>query len=283
MAESHAEGFACRLDDPAAVAAMHLAAADATHHVLGAFADAGIAAIPVKGILTARMLYASIEQRPIRDVDLRILPADLPRALDVVRRQGWELVSRMRVYGSAGFRARGFPFDLETHVGAPFMSGLTVAEMLSRATVRQDPLGFPHRHPELHDHALLLCLNVYKDHLVHAADWAVRDVERIVGHPRFNPAELARRARAAGNATMLYVLSTWLVQHRRVELWQGVLSELRLPPRPVYARAMSSLLQRRSKARSTMMRLLARQASDRPWDRVASVATMAGFGMLHGP
>lgn len=272
-----------QLRDPAMIAATHLAAADAARRVLGALESAGVPAIPVKGILTARLLYDGLEQRPIRDVDLRVRPADLPAALAVARAQKWEILGRMPVYGSATIRAYGVPFDLETHVGAPFMSGLTVSAMLARATRRNNPLGFAHYHPEIHDHALLLCLNVYKDHLIEAADWAVRDLQRIITHPLLQPLELTRRAEFVGNATMLHVVASWLVHVKGIAAWQCALTPGNQPPRQYYAYAMTRLVSRAPGPHPHLLRLLSRQGSDRRAYRLAAVASMAAFGVLHQP
>ncbi len=157
-----------------------------------------VEALPVKGVLTARLLYTDPGQRPIQDVDLRVRPADLSRVLALGHRAGWRLVSRSRAYGTLGFDVLGFLVEFESHVGPPGLCALPVDAMLRRATEQSSAWGLPHLQPELHDHAVLLCVNVFKDKLVDALPWAVRDLEYVARFPGFQPERLAALPRRAG-------------------------------------------------------------------------------------
>ncbi len=56
------------------------ALADELLRVLAAFRQAGVAALPVKGLVLAETLYGSLALRPLGDLDVLVRPADLPRA-----------------------------------------------------------------------------------------------------------------------------------------------------------------------------------------------------------
>jgi hypothetical protein len=56
------------------------ALADELLRVLAAFRQAGIAAMPVKGLVLAEIVYGSLALRPLGDLDVLVQPADLPRA-----------------------------------------------------------------------------------------------------------------------------------------------------------------------------------------------------------
>jgi hypothetical protein len=54
--------------------------ADELLRVLAAFRQAGVAALPVKGLVLAETLYGSLALRPLGDLDILVRQADLPRA-----------------------------------------------------------------------------------------------------------------------------------------------------------------------------------------------------------
>ena len=56
------------------------ALADELLRVLAAFRQAGVAALPVKGLVLAETLYGSLALRPLGDLDVLVRPADLPSA-----------------------------------------------------------------------------------------------------------------------------------------------------------------------------------------------------------
>lgn len=53
--------------------------------ILGAMTGAGVAAMPVKGLVLAEQLYGSLAARPCADLDVLVRPADLPAARDALR------------------------------------------------------------------------------------------------------------------------------------------------------------------------------------------------------
>jgi hypothetical protein len=56
------------------------ALADELLRVLAAFRQAGVAALPVKGLVLAETLYGSLALRPLGDLDVLVRPSDLPHA-----------------------------------------------------------------------------------------------------------------------------------------------------------------------------------------------------------
>ena len=231
--------------------------------------------LPVKGILTARLFYADPGERPIQDVDLRVRPQDLNRVRGIGERAGWRLVSRSRAYGTLGFEVLGFLVEFESHVGPPGLCALRVEDMLRRATRQSGGLGIAHLEPELHDHALHLCVNAFKDKLVDALPWAVRDLELLPGCEGFSPKILATLAREVGAATIVWIVATWLARTRGPMAWDAVRDELgRSAPRPVYRAVFERALQAKP-ARRGWLRLLARAGADRPAQRLRAFGTMA--------
>lgn len=57
--------------------------------ILGGMDTAGVAAMPVKGLVIAEGLYGSLAARPCADLDVLVRPADLPAARDVLRGLGF--------------------------------------------------------------------------------------------------------------------------------------------------------------------------------------------------
>jgi hypothetical protein len=56
------------------------ALADELLRILAALREAGVAALPVKGLVLAETLYGSLALRPLADLDVLVRPSDLPRA-----------------------------------------------------------------------------------------------------------------------------------------------------------------------------------------------------------
>jgi hypothetical protein len=63
--------------------------ADALTEVIGAFGQAGVEVIPVKGIVLAETLYGGLALRSLGDLDVLVRPADLPAARTVLRALGY--------------------------------------------------------------------------------------------------------------------------------------------------------------------------------------------------
>lgn len=72
-----------------ATAARNATLADALIEVLRAFDGAGVAAIPVKGVVLAETLYGGLSLRSLGDLDVLVRPADLPAARGVLASLGY--------------------------------------------------------------------------------------------------------------------------------------------------------------------------------------------------
>jgi Uncharacterised nucleotidyltransferase len=255
--------------------ARHEHARLALEKVLSGCREGGVDVLPVKGILTAHLFYADPGQRPIQDVDLRVRPQDMNRVRDIGKRSGWRLVSRSGAYGTLGFEVLGFLVEFESHVGPPGLCALRVEDMLRRASRQTGALGISHLEPELHDHALHLCVNAFKDKLVDALPGAVRDLELLPGQEGFSPEKLATLAREVGASTIAWIVASWISRSRGSTAWDRVRDALgRSAPRPLYTalfeRALGTTPTRRG-----WLRLLARGGADRRTQRLRALTTLA--------
>lgn len=220
--------------------AMHLRARAAIEPLIRACAREGIPLLPVKGVVTGPLLYADVSERPMLDADLRVAPRHYRRACAIALREGYTLDHKLIAYRSAIFFWKGTQVDLETSVGPPGLCGLTVDAMLQRARP-SDLLGFPHLVPELHDHALLLCVNVFKDKLALALPAPMEDARRVARHPSFDARAFARRAQETGSATLAWVVADYLAEVEGDQGWLCVRDALGAPPRPRVARRLAAL------------------------------------------
>jgi hypothetical protein len=236
--------------------------------------EEGMDVLPVKGVVTGALLYEDPAERVLSDVDVRIRPRDFDRVLQLGRRKGWRVVQRMRAYRNVVFVFGDITIDVEGYVGVPGLCGLGVDAMIERATRVEHLLGFSHLLPDFDDHAVLLVVNAFKDKLVHAFPWSVRDLERLARHAEFDAGRLAARAREVDATTMTWVVADWLVHEQRVERWGGVLEAMGHVPRRQYVRALRALRQMAPRG-AFLMRLLARAGSDDARARLTAFGAMA--------
>jgi Uncharacterised nucleotidyltransferase len=101
------------------------ALADELLRILAAFRQAGVAALPVKGLVLAETLYGSLALRPLGDLDVLVRPADLPRARAALGELGFAQAKEpgyenaYHPYHDPPYyrRAVGGPICLELHWG----------------------------------------------------------------------------------------------------------------------------------------------------------------------
>ena len=254
--------------------ARHAHARTVLEEVLRVCAKSGIDVVPVKGILTARWLYEDPSERWIQDIDLRVVPGDMRSLKKAGIRAGWRVLDWSPIYRNIVFDVQGMMAEFEAHIGPRGVCALPVSEVLSRATEHTEPFGFSHLQPELHDHALLLVLNVFKDKVVEASAGAVHDLERIARLSEFDAHRLATLAKNSGVATVAFIVAQWLVRDRGASAWIPVLQALGPPPRNHYAALFRRLMTRPD---SLGLRLLARAASDRKVKQVLATGTMIAW------
>ncbi|MDP3278757.1 MAG: nucleotidyltransferase family protein [Deltaproteobacteria bacterium] len=268
--------------DPLALVATHARAQHVLRTVLTTFDREGVKALVVKGAVTSKMLYERPWERPMSDIDLRVEPSLLARVEAIAQKQGWVQPDRSKIYNTAWLRVDGLAVDVESTVGAPYMSSLSVRAMGERAERTDEWLGYAHWQAAFEDHVLLTCLNVWKDHLVHALPWSWRDLQLFSRHSRFDPERFARVAWRAGNASVVAAIAEMLTQSgpsAEADGWRRVRHSLGQVPRPWLLQWARWLQNKPENALLLGRRLLARTASD-VWSKQGhAVLRMAWWGL----
>jgi hypothetical protein len=238
---------------------MHLAARSALVDATKLLSHATIPSLAVKGAVTAHSLYGDPGERPLGDVDLRIRPRDFRRAAHAFESCGWRVVDWKPAYGAFVAELGSVCVDVESVIGAPGLCALSVDEMLTRA---EGLAGTEVRVPELHDHAVVLCVNVFKDKFALALPWAIEDVRRIGEARGFSADRFVARARYARIACLAWIVADWMARKKGSAGWGRVKERLggERAPRPLYAWALRRLEETAPKSLAT--RLLARGAAD---------------------
>lgn len=244
--------------------AVHELALRAASEALAALAEAGVRAVPVKGLVLARTLYADPADRPIRDVDVFVPPRDLGRALEVARARRWPVVWDSKTLRTPNFVVGRVAVDVATSLGPMGLSALGVEEIVARARPAVAPLGFAHLAIDPNDHALLLAIDAFKDKLGLGKASARGDLERIVAAPGVDAAVIAARAREAKLATAVSLVAAWVAAETPGSRWREVRERLSPAVRPGYVAAHDRALARACASRLDAVRasLLVRIASD---------------------
>lgn len=267
-----------RAPDTAAWAALELRL-----HALGQVVlrldNEGIPSLPIKGALLARQLYEEARDRPLIDVDLLIQPRDFPRLLRIARSQKWPLVWDSKQLGNVNLLVDGTAIDIASSLGPPGTSAIGVETLLRRASRATEPLGFPHWQIDLHDHALLVAVDAFKDKLG-SKPHSREDLLRIGASPAFAPPRLAEIAREARLETLVAIVSAWVLEEASSPGWQAVRRALGPVRRESYGRFFRYLCKRRAAPLHRIpLALLARSASDSP-PRAALALALGGAGTL---
>jgi hypothetical protein len=231
--------------------------------------------VPVKGIVTARTLYRDPAERALRDIDVRVADdATLDELIAYARARGYGVRDHVPSYRTAVLEMHGVDVDVECTVGAPGLCGLEVSEILRRAQIRDDVFGFPCAIPDVHDHALVLAVNVFKDKISLAQPWQFEDVIRIAEQPSFDPSRFVELARETRSLAIACVIAEWLAP--RSGGWRAVRERMGpRPPRLAYARVLRWLFV--NAPESMAARVLARLASDDPAMRVRALAVAVRY------
>jgi hypothetical protein len=240
--------------------------------VVTRFEEAGIDVLAVKGIVTSHLLYRDPTERPMGDVDVRIRPEDFERAGRVAEKAGWAIHQWKPSYRAfvVVVLGLGVSVDVESSLGAPGLCALSIGDMLERAT--RGIAGSDVRVPEIHDHAVLLCVNVFKDKLSTAALWGREDVRRIVELESFDADRFVALARRSKVASLVWIVADWMAREQGSAAWRKIRDKLggERGPRPIYAWAFRWLTENAPTATAT--RILARVAADDPRMWVVAMA-----------
>lgn len=237
-------------------------------------AEAGVPAIFVKGVITAPWLYAPHEPRPFDDVDLRIAPGDLEACEAALLAAGHLPMAKRSPTGNVVFDVLGVMIDIEPTIGPPFVCDLPVARLIERSQDGARWLGFAARVPELHDHALVLAVNVFKDHPRRASAHAVEDLARILALPEFDPQMFRARVVEANALTLTHVVLSHLA--RQDPRAAAALAALGPTPRPTYRAVHGWLAQR---PEGIAARVWSRMVNDRAraWPRALGNAARVAW------
>jgi len=238
---------------------------------------ADVPSLVVKGMVLAYALYDDPASRPMADIDLRVRPRDLLRAVRAMRQRGYEPVWSSRQLGAVCFEVRGTAVELESTIGPPGLCALSVSRMLARSSDRVLPGGLRVREPELLDHAIVMLVNAFKDKMAQCPEWSQDDLETLC--ERVDLDVLARRVAEAGIGSLAWIAADWMAQRRPAPVWREFLARLGTrPQRPLYVAIM-----RRWMARDTVTlgsRVLARVANDSIAQQSLAVAATAAGSAL---
>jgi Uncharacterised nucleotidyltransferase len=237
---------------------------------------AALPVLAVKGVVTSRFLYGDVAERPLTDVDVRIRGADLQRFARVAAAAGWPRLRILRTYRSLTYDFGALSLDVEACVGPPGLCRLDVDTMLRRSERREIAPGRHVLVPEIHDHAVLLTVNAFKDKIAAAPAWAIADLERVVAHRAFGRDEFVARVVEARISTLAWIVAFWMESARGSEGWGAirVAIESRGHVRSDYARRFQRQMAHASQDRPSMsLRLLARAAADSPFMRMRALVT----------
>jgi len=242
---SRGDSASVRKTAPSPVAAWikHQIARERLREVVTALEAIGIPVVAVKGVVSAHTLYADVAERPMSDVDLRLRVRDFHKAVALAHQLGWPIDAHTPRLWQAEIAFPGCPVELESTLGPPGLCAMAVDELIERSTLGTR-FGFPCREPELHDHALVLCLNAFKD-MLRPPDRSVEDLDRILRDPRFCVDALCSLARHARVVTAVAAVMTWLLPARPNPVCRAVLEALGPLPRPRLAAAYRTVTRHR--------------------------------------
>lgn len=251
---------------------MQTAGRNAAREVVAALETSQIQVVAVKGLVTASTLYDDPAERPMSDIDLRIRPQHIARATALGRQAGWHVAHTSQIYPIVSFDVAGVRVEIEGTVGPPGLCALPIDQMISRAE-ETEALGFRCRFPEIHDHALQLVVNIFKDKLVEAAPWALDDVARIVRHRDFLPDRFIGLAHTSDAQTMTWIVANYFATERNDSAWCDLRNRLGAPTSPGYVRAFHYLT--KQAPTSLGARFIARVGSDARSSRARAFALTA--------
>jgi hypothetical protein len=245
--------------------------------VLDACAQENIPAIPVKGIVTSTLLYDDPNERPMFDIDVRVLPEDHARVGVLVRKRGWRVRATSRVYKTHTLVIDDVEVDIEAYIGPRFVCWLTTRELIARAS-ESDELGFRALLPDFTDHVVLLIVNAFKDKLELARPWAIADLERAARHPSFDVDAIVRRIREARVPTIAWIVADWLVEKSGAKRWASLRAALEDARDPSYVRLFHAAMRTPG---GLTARVVARASAERKRDRVRAVALATCWELEH--
>jgi putative nucleotidyltransferase-like protein len=187
-------------------------AVDGLRRVLEVGREAGVVLAPVKGVVLARWLYASVDERPYRDLDLVVSPRDLPRMIAAVKARGWVVRHVSVEMGELEFEVGKLVVEIHAEFGRRDLTRLTIDDVLARASVDRGTFPFEVLRIDEADHFLLLVANVTKKSYTYANRHQPADLERLLLRLEPRWGDLVERARAASFTTALRSVAGWMAE-----------------------------------------------------------------------
>lgn len=258
--------------------ARHLVAERALVRVDDVLSKASLQYVLIKGMVSARTLYQDVSERPISDIDLRVVPGNLTRLIQVLADVGCKARVDSREYGARSFSIENMLVEVGVSIGPKGMCQLPIRALLERA----DTLSIGGRDvlvPRPLDHLLVACVNVFKDGLHLAFPWAIEDVRRGFMAKSFEEdafVEVVKRAHARGlvRCVLDYLIDTGGEATARLRH-----ARERLDPEGRY-RFFSQAY--RAVGRGPLRPVLSRCASDAPLDWPKAFGYSAWGAFVHG-
>ncbi len=210
------------------------------------------------------------------DVDLRVLPCDLLKTYRAMKARGFPCYWTSRQLGTLAFGVGRTLVEFEASIGPPGLCAIPVARMMDRSNQRILPDDMRIRQPDLHDHAILLVVNAFKDKMVQCPKWSLEDLERIGA--RIEPEIFLARVDEARLRTVTWIVADWMAREGGSTPWRALRERLGTsPPRPGYSRMMIRAIDEAQENHSLRVRILARLGSDSRIRQInALAATCAG-------
>ncbi len=238
----------------------------------------GIAWLVVKGAALAHIVYDDAAERPLADLDVRVRPDDYARTKRALAHAGATLLDEAPSYGNLVADVEGQMVDVETSLGARFVTRLSVEDFLSRSRELTVWGGVRVRVPDTVDHALLLAANLVKDKMILAPTWSHRDTRVIADLPDFDPAVFVARAFEARMPTIARIVAETFAAESPG--WAAVHARMGEGPRVRTIRAYRWLAE--AHPTSLAARLMARVITDDAGDRARALAVSAYWELAHG-
>ena len=243
-----------------------MAAARALRAIIDVASKAAVELVAVKGAVTSFLLYDDVSERPLGDVDVRIRPTDRVVLRNAALTKGFQVLEDGGPYDKLTLAFGDIAVDVECHVGAPYMTAMTVDDLLRAAVTVRHPQGFAVRVPDTAHHAFVLAVNCFKDKLADVTPWAREDTKRIVLVSDFSVERLVKVAREARAHTLLYLVAEHFAGRGPLDpssvVWKEVCGTLEKGTRRGYVAAYHTL-EPRARA-GALFRALTRVASDWP-------------------
>jgi hypothetical protein len=147
---------------------------------------------------------------------------------------------------------------------------------MDRSNQRILPDDIRIRQPDLHDHAIILVVNAFKDQMVKCPKWSLEDLARI--GTRIEPEIFLARVDEARLRAVTWIVADWLARERASTPWRVLRERLGAsPPRPGYSGAIIRAIDAAQENHSLGVRIMARLGSDSRMCQLAALAaTCAG-------